>query len=71
MAAARLPIQYRDTCAHLLVPLNKCRYDQFYMPWKCEVRYDPGKSVGAEEGDDGERDCVRKEIVEWKGIGVI
>ncbi|CCX34178.1 NADH-ubiquinone oxidoreductase B18 subunit-domain-containing protein [Pyronema domesticum] len=36
MAAARLPIQYRDTCAHLLVPLNKCRYDQFYMPWKCE-----------------------------------
>jgi len=36
MAAARLPIAYRDTCAHLLVPLNKCRYDAFYMPWKCE-----------------------------------
>ena len=37
MAAARLPIAYRDTCAHLLVPLNRCRYDTFYMPWKCQV----------------------------------
>ncbi|KAA8897423.1 NADH-ubiquinone oxidoreductase B18 subunit-domain-containing protein [Sphaerosporella brunnea] len=36
MAAARLPMAYRDTCAHLLVPLNKCRYDTFYLPWKCE-----------------------------------
>ncbi|KAI5850997.1 NADH-ubiquinone oxidoreductase-like protein B18 subunit [Tricharina praecox] len=36
MSAARLPLAYRDTCAHLLVPLNKCRYDTFYMPWKCE-----------------------------------
>jgi hypothetical protein len=37
MAAARLPLAYRDNCAHLLVPLNKCRYDTFYLPWKCEV----------------------------------
>ncbi|KAF8534543.1 NADH-ubiquinone oxidoreductase B18 subunit-domain-containing protein [Trichophaea hybrida] len=36
MSAARLPLAYRDTCSHLLVPLNKCRYDTFYMPWKCE-----------------------------------
>ena len=41
MSAARLPITYRDTCAYLLVPLNKCRYDSFYMPWKCEVRPPP------------------------------
>ena len=37
MSAARLPIQYRDSCAHLLIPLNRCRYEEFYLPWKCEV----------------------------------
>lgn len=38
MSAARLPIQYRDSCAHLLIPLNRCRYEEYYLPWKCEVR---------------------------------
>ncbi|KAF2484118.1 B18 subunit of NADH:ubiquinone oxidoreductase [Neohortaea acidophila] len=36
MSAARLPLAYRDSCAHLLIPLNKCRRDTFYMPWSCE-----------------------------------
>nr|POF11595.1 nadh dehydrogenase [ubiquinone] 1 beta subcomplex subunit 7 [Quercus suber] len=35
MSAARLPLAYRDSCAHLLIPLNKCRYDSYYLPWKC------------------------------------
>ncbi|RPA85617.1 NADH-ubiquinone oxidoreductase B18 subunit [Ascobolus immersus RN42] len=35
MAAARLPIAYRDRCAHLLAPLNRCRFENFYLPWKC------------------------------------
>ncbi|KAI7823435.1 acyl-CoA dehydrogenase/oxidase [Kickxella alabastrina] len=26
MAEARLPLRYRDYCAHLLIPLNKCRH---------------------------------------------
>jgi len=38
MANARLPLPYRDSCAHLLIPLNKCRVDEYYLPWKCEVR---------------------------------
>jgi len=38
MSDARLPIQYRDTCAHLLIPLNRCRHNEYYLPWKCEVR---------------------------------
>ena len=38
MADARLPLQYRDSCAHLLIPLNKCRHNEYYLPWKCEVR---------------------------------
>ncbi|KAK7529576.1 NADH-ubiquinone oxidoreductase B18 subunit family protein [Phyllosticta citribraziliensis] len=36
MAAAKLPLAYRDGCAHLLIPLNRCRVDEYYLPWKCE-----------------------------------
>ncbi|KAL5209567.1 hypothetical protein ABZP36_005190 [Zizania latifolia] len=36
MAEARLPLPYRDQCAHLLIPLNKCRVAEYYLPWKCE-----------------------------------
>ena len=36
MAEARVPLPYRDQCAHLLIPLNKCRVAEFYLPWKCE-----------------------------------
>ncbi|KAL8966787.1 MAG: hypothetical protein Q9183_003209 [Haloplaca sp. 2 TL-2023] len=36
MSEARLPIQYRDSCAHLLIPLNRCRFETYYLPWKCE-----------------------------------
>ncbi|KAJ4351401.1 uncharacterized protein N0V89_006743 [Didymosphaeria variabile] len=36
MSAARLPLAYRDSCAHLLIPLNRCRVDEYYLPWKCE-----------------------------------
>ncbi|KAI4369096.1 hypothetical protein MLD38_017583 [Melastoma candidum] len=36
MVAAKVPIPYRDQCAHLLIPLNKCRQSEFYLPWKCE-----------------------------------
>ncbi|CAK9221238.1 unnamed protein product [Sphagnum troendelagicum] len=36
MMAARLPLGARDACAKLLIPLNQCRVDSFYLPWKCE-----------------------------------
>ncbi|KAF2858378.1 putative NADH-ubiquinone oxidoreductase B18 subunit [Piedraia hortae CBS 480.64] len=36
MADARLPMAYRDSCAHLLIPLNKCRYDNYYLNWRCK-----------------------------------
>lgn len=41
MSTARLPIPYRDSCAHLLIPLNRCRFEEYYLPWKCEVRFAP------------------------------
>merc|ERR1719401_1247043 len=36
MKAAQLPINFRDYCAHLLIPLNECRIKTWYSPWKCE-----------------------------------
>ncbi|KAK4121242.1 hypothetical protein N657DRAFT_635835 [Parathielavia appendiculata] len=36
MRDAKVPMQYRDSCAHLLIPLNRCRFETYYMPWKCE-----------------------------------
>ncbi|KAK3672371.1 hypothetical protein LTR78_007678 [Recurvomyces mirabilis] len=35
MSEARVPLAYRDACAHLLIPLNRCRYESYYLPWKC------------------------------------
>ena len=36
MASAKIDIGYRDFCAHLLIPLNACRRNNFYLPWRCE-----------------------------------
>ncbi|BFZ54938.1 hypothetical protein PYCC9005_001975 [Savitreella phatthalungensis] len=35
MEAARLPLGWRDNCAGLLIPLNRCRNENFYMPFRC------------------------------------
>ncbi|GBG69959.1 hypothetical protein CBR_g4786 [Chara braunii] len=35
MAKARLVLGSRDYCAHLLIPLNRCREKTLYLPWKC------------------------------------
>eukprot|EP00055_Hartaetosiga_balthica_P011309 m.50903 g.50903 ORF g.50903 m.50903 type:complete len:76 (-) comp7540_c1_seq3:1565-1792(-) len=31
-----IPLAWRDSCAYILIPLNKCRESTRYMPWKCE-----------------------------------
>ena len=31
----RIPLNNRDTCAHLLVPLEDCRRASYFAPWKC------------------------------------
>ena len=36
MAKAQLPMDARDYCAHLLIPLNRCRVDNLYLPWTCQ-----------------------------------
>ncbi|KAF6232845.1 hypothetical protein HO173_009061 [Letharia columbiana] len=35
MSEAKLPLAYRDSCAHLAIPLNRCRFESYYLPWKC------------------------------------
>ena len=36
MMDAKVPLQYRDWCAHLYIPLKKCRIETRFMPWKCK-----------------------------------
>uniref|UniRef100_A0A060TB56 NADH dehydrogenase [ubiquinone] 1 beta subcomplex subunit 7 n=1 Tax=Blastobotrys adeninivorans TaxID=409370 RepID=A0A060TB56_BLAAD len=31
-----IPLPWRDRCASLLVPLNKCRREGWFMPWNCQ-----------------------------------
>eukprot|EP00030_Apusomonadida_sp_AF-17_P001098 a179382_244.p2 GENE.a179382_244~~a179382_244.p2 ORF type:complete len:108 (+),score=25.19 a179382_244:48-326(+) len=33
--AAHIDHSFRDSCAHILVPLNKCRRETKFAPWKC------------------------------------
>lgn len=35
MIEVGMPLAFRDSCAHLLIPLNKCRRTTMYLPWKC------------------------------------
>ncbi|ETW84650.1 hypothetical protein HETIRDRAFT_314750 [Heterobasidion irregulare TC 32-1] len=32
----KVPIAWRDQCSALLIPLNVCRKDKYYLPWECE-----------------------------------
>lgn len=36
MQDARIPLGWRDSCADLLIPLNKCRSETYYLPFKCQ-----------------------------------
>ena len=33
----QLALGYRDYCAHLAIPLIKCRNETNCLPWKCEM----------------------------------
>ncbi|EGG22361.1 hypothetical protein DFA_04479 [Cavenderia fasciculata] len=35
LEANAIPLNFRDYCAHLLIPLNNCRVKESYAPWKC------------------------------------
>lgn len=58
MRDAKLPMAYRDSCAHLLIPLNRCRYETYYMPWKCEVRVTREDARDPDGNDPGLRESA-------------
>ena len=33
---AKMPLQYRDFCAHMLKDLNECRIKNKFVPWACK-----------------------------------
>lgn len=35
MCAAQIDPQWRDYCAHMLIPLNKCRRANMFAPFRC------------------------------------
>ena len=35
MKAAQVPLAFRDYCAHILIPLNECRYNHWFSPFQC------------------------------------
>ncbi|RUP45085.1 NADH-ubiquinone oxidoreductase B18 subunit-domain-containing protein [Jimgerdemannia flammicorona] len=68
MADARIPLEYRDYCAHLLIPLNKCRYQTFYLPWKCEnERHSYEKCQYEDTGDREVRSTEEANVWELEG----
>ncbi|KAF7360795.1 NADH dehydrogenase [ubiquinone] 1 beta subcomplex subunit 7 [Mycena venus] len=36
LKAHRVPVQWRDGCSALIIPLNVCRRKSLYMPWECD-----------------------------------
>jgi len=36
MADANISLAWRDSCAGLLIKLNKCRRAEYFAPWKCD-----------------------------------
>ncbi|EJD00783.1 uncharacterized protein FOMMEDRAFT_157890 [Fomitiporia mediterranea MF3/22] len=36
LKANKVPLGWRDQCSSLLIPLNVCRRNNSYVPWKCE-----------------------------------
>ncbi|KAJ7645119.1 NADH-ubiquinone oxidoreductase B18 subunit-domain-containing protein [Mycena polygramma] len=36
LKAHKVPLQWRDGCSALVIPLNICRRKTMYMPWECD-----------------------------------
>ena len=55
MMKNNVPINYRDYCAHLLIPLNRCREENLYMPWTCGTQKHGYEKCQYEESDHTRR----------------
>jgi hypothetical protein len=71
MSEAKLPLAYRDSCAHLLIPLNKCRHKTWYAPWKCVVGYERASILDQTLMNDRTKDMATKSVntrSSWSGL---
>ena len=57
MMKNQLPLGYRDYCAHALIPLNRCRVANLYLPWTCQNQKHAYEK------------CQYEEYVRWTGQG--
>lgn len=57
MMKNQLPLGYRDYCAHALIPLNRCRVANLYLPWTCQNQKHAYEK------------CQYEEYVRWTGAG--
>lgn len=39
MNEAELSYKHRDYCAHLFIPLRKCKQQNYYSPWACKAEH--------------------------------
>ena len=63
MKAARVPLLFRDYCAHLLIPLNECRVKTWYSPFKCtDLRHEYEKC----QFDEYAHVCHRTHHQHWR-----
>ena len=52
MMKNQVPLAWRDYCAHLLIPLNRCRVDNMYLPWTCQEQKHAYEKCEYEESDN-------------------
>ncbi|GLE08707.1 hypothetical protein PINS_up020070 [Pythium insidiosum] len=68
MVDAKVPLHYRDTCAGLLIPLNECRRETLFMPWKCQDLRHAYEKCQYMECVPNKLHCCRREWVVWEGV---
>ena len=64
---AKIPLGYRDTCAHLLIKLNECRRETFFNPHKCSHQrhtYEECQYIGWLSRVDAKKELVAKRKAE-------
>ena len=60
---AKIPLGYRDTCSHLLIPLNECRRETWFNPNKCTHQrhtYEECQYIGWLQRVDAKKEHIAK-----------
>ena len=61
---AKMPLGWRDTCAHLLLKLNECRHETYWNPHKCGHQrhtYEECQYIGWLQRVEAKKEMVAKQ----------